>query len=330
MPQTVATVLGLIEEPGKPIGQTLTEYLKDKRLLLLLDNCEHLLDGCAQLADTLVRQCPTCDDSREQPGSARHWWRAGVPRAVAVAARSEAGAHAGLRRAIRGGATVHRPCPALPAADFEVTNQNAATLASICYRLDGIPLAIELAAARVRSLSVEEINRKLDQRFRLLTGGSRTALPRHQTLRATIDWSYDLLGSAERTLLERLAVFAGGFALDAAEAVGAGGDVADADVPDMLCNLVDKSLVALNVNDGRYHLLETVRQYALERLTASNEEARARLSTSGSMSLLRYKPKLASAVPNSGRGTCDSTASARIFFWRTPIAEWRRAVARRA
>ncbi len=151
---------------------------------------------------------------------------------------------------------------------FTITRQNAPALASICSRLDGIPLALELAAARVRSLSVEEVNRRLDQRFRLLTGGSRTALPRQQTLRSLIDWSYDLLRDEERALLSRLAVFAGGWTLAAAERVCSDGIMEEGAVLDCLTSLVDKSLVAAEERDGatRYRLLETVRQYARDRL----------------------------------------------------------------
>ena len=159
----------------------------------------------------------------------------------------------------------------LARSDFRVTDQNATALAFICHRLDGIPLAIESAAARVRSLSVEEINRKLDQRFHLLTGGSRTALPRHQTLRSLIDWSYDLLRDAEKILSQRVAAFVGGWTLAAAEVVCAGDGVEEAEVLDLLNSLADKSLVAAEQNDGRtrYRLLETVRQYAREKLLDS-------------------------------------------------------------
>ena len=160
--------------------------------------------------------------------------------------------------------------------DFALTRENAAAVARICRDLDGIPLAFELAAARVRSMSAEAIAGHLADRFALLKGGDRTALPRQQTLRATIDWSYDLLAPPERALLQRLSVFAGGFALDAAEAVGAGDDVVPIDVLDLLDRLVDKSLVAFDARKERYRLLETVRQYALERLAESGEEARIR------------------------------------------------------
>ncbi len=192
VPQTVATVLGLKEEPGKPIVQTLTEHLKDKRLLLLLDNCEHLLDGCAQLADALLRQCPDVTilaSSREALGIGGEQ----AYRVPSLSLPDPKQAHTPASVAPFEAVQLFTDRALLARPDFQVTDQNAATLASICYRLDGIPLAIELAAARVRSLSVEEINRKLDQRFRLLTGGSRTALPRQQTLRSLIDWSYDLL-----------------------------------------------------------------------------------------------------------------------------------------
>src|SRR5262249_17206131 len=163
---------------------------------------------------------------------------------------------------------------------FEVTNANAPALAQLCVHLDGIPLALELAAARVRSLSVEEINNKLDNRFRLLTGGSRTALPRQQTLRAAIDWSYDLLNAQEKTLLCRLSVFAGGWTLAAAEPVGSGASGAGAgieawEVLDLLTSLVEKSLVNAQVHGEttRYGLLETVRQYAHDRLMESGENS---------------------------------------------------------
>jgi predicted ATPase len=161
---------------------------------------------------------------------------------------------------------------------FQVTHQNAAAISDICHRLDGIPLAIELAAARVRALSAGEIAARLSDRFRLLAGGDRTALPRQQTLRASIDWSYDLLMEPERALLRRLAVFAGGWTLEAAEAVCAGGEMEKSDVIDLLTHLVEKSLVALDAGGERYRLLEIVRQYARERLDASGEgdEARTR------------------------------------------------------
>ena len=189
---TVASVLGLKEEPGKPITRTLNEYLADKRLLILLDNCEHVLDACATMADAVLRQCAGV----EIVSSSREALGIGGEQTYRVPSLS-----------LPDPKTTHTPesivqfeavqlfvdRALLARSDFRVTAQNASTLASICFRLDGIPLAIELAAARVRSLSVEAIDRNLNERFRLLTGGSRTALPRQQTLRSLIDWSYDLL-----------------------------------------------------------------------------------------------------------------------------------------
>jgi predicted ATPase/class 3 adenylate cyclase len=267
VPPTVATVLGLMEESGRPISQTLTEHLKDKRLLLLLDNCEHLLDVCARLADALVRQCPYVTilaSSREALGIAGEQ----TYRVPSLSLPNPKQAHTPISVAPFEAVQLFIDRALLARADFAVTNQNAPTLASICYRLDGIPLAIELAAARVRSLSVEEIDGKLDQRFRLLTGGSRAALPRQQTLRSLIDWSYDLLSDSEKRLLQRLSVFAGGWTLAAAEQVCAGGAVEHRGVLDLLTSLCDKSLVMVDQNDGpyRYRLLETVRQYVREKL----------------------------------------------------------------
>jgi len=274
VPQTVATVLSLKEEPGKPISQTLTDCLKDNRLLLLLDNCEHLLDGCARLADTLLRRCPQvtiCASSREALGiQGEQAYR--VPSlSLPDPKQVHTSASVGRFEAVQ----LFSDRALLARSDFRVTDQNAGTLASICRRLDGIPLAIELAAARVRSLSIDEINRKLDHRFQLLTLGSRTALPRQQTLRALLDWSYDLLNATEQALFCRLAVFAGGWTLDMAEEVCVGPPVETMEILDLLTLLTDKSLVVAEEHDGetRFRMLETVRQYARERLLESGEEA---------------------------------------------------------
>ena len=270
VPQTVATVLGLKEVPGKPISQTLTEHLKDRRLLLLLDNCEHLLDGCARLVDLLMRQCPAIAilaSSREALGIGGEQ----TYRVPSLSQPDPKQLHTPASIAPFEAVQLFTDRALLARTDFQVTDQNASTLASICYRLDGIPLAIELAAARVRSLSAEEINSRLDQRFRLLTGGSRTALPRQQTLRSLIDWSYDLLHEPEKLLLQRLSVFAGGWMLEAAEQVCAYEGVEAREVLNLLSSLCDKSLVVVERNDGhsRYRLLETVRQYSREILFES-------------------------------------------------------------
>ncbi len=275
VPQTAASVLGVKEEPSKAITQTLAEHLRQKRLLLLLDNCEHLLDACTRLADALLRQCPDVKilaTSREALGiTGEHTYR--VP-SLSLPDRKRAATPQSLYPYESVQLFIDRALLVRP--DFQVTNKNAPALASLCYRLDGIPLAIELAAARVRALAVEEIDGRLNQTFRLLTGGSRTALPRQQTLRSLIDWSYELLHEAERAFLCRLAVFAGGWILAAAEQVCSGEGVNEGDVLDLLTSLADKSLVLAEERSGatRYRLLETVRQYARDRLRERSEEAR--------------------------------------------------------
>ena len=270
VPQTVATVLGLKETPGKAISQTLVEHLGDRRLLILLDNCEHLLDSCARLVDTLLRKCQPLTilaTSREALGIGGEQ----TYRVPSLSQPDPKQRHTPASVATFEAVQLFTDRALLARTDFQVTDQNASTVASICFRLDGIPLAIELAAARVRSLSTEEINSKLDERFRLLTGGPRTALPRQQTLRSLIDWSYDLLGDPEKLLLQRLSVFAGGWLLEAAEEVCACDGVEPRDVLDLLTSLCDKSLVVVEQSDGdsRYRLLETVRQYSRERLLES-------------------------------------------------------------
>ncbi len=270
VPQAVTTVLGLKEASGKGVVPTLTDHLKDRRMVLLLDNCEHLLDACAQLANTLLRQCPQVTilaSSREALGVGGEQTYRVPSLSMPDPKRAHTSASVVPFEAIQ----MFTDRAVLARANFTITDQNAPTLASICCRLDGIPLAIELAAARVRSLSVDEINNKLDQRFRLLTGGSRAALPRQQTLRSLIDWSYDLLSATEQALFRGLSVFAGGWTLETAEDVCSGEGIAKEDVLDLLTALSDKSLVLVEERNGesRYRLLETVRQYARERLLES-------------------------------------------------------------
>ena len=271
VPQAVASVLGVKEDAGRPVIEALIRYVRERRILLILDNCEHLVRPCAELAKQLLQAGPGVKilaSSREHlriGGEAAYH----VP-ALAVPGAREAVACEALAKYEAVRLFIDRAVAVQPG--FRVTDQNCTPVAEICRRLDGIALAIELAAARVQTLPVEQIAARLDNRFRLLTGGDSTALPRQQTLRASIDWSYDLLEIPERELLRHLAVFAGGWTLDAAEAVGAGGDVAQDAVMDLLTNLVEKSLVALDADGERYRLLETVRQYALELLHASGEE----------------------------------------------------------
>ncbi len=274
VPQTVATLLGLKEASDKPIAATLTEYLKDKRLVLLLDNCEHLRDACAQLADMLLRECPQVKilaSSREALGIRGEQ----AYRVPSLSLPDPTLDHMPASVASFEAVQLFTDRALLARADFRVTQKNAAAVASVCHRLDGIPLAIELAAARLRSLSVEEIHRKLDQRFLLLTGSSRTVPHRQQTLRAAIDWSYDLLSDVEKALFCALSVFAGGWTLEAAEEVCAGEGIESQEVLDLLTSLVDKSLVVAEERAAvtRYRFLETVHQYATEHLQGLGKDA---------------------------------------------------------
>jgi non-specific serine/threonine protein kinase len=276
VPHVVAAAVGVREEPGRPLLATLTDALRPRRLLLLLDNCEHLVDACARLADALLRACPrlvVLATSREPLGIAGETvWR--VP-SLPVPGDGAGWPPAGGPSVddLAGFAAVRLFCERAAAVQpgFALDAESAPAVAQVCAQLDGIPLAIELAAARVRVLPPRQLLGRLEDRFRLLTGGSRTALERHQTLQAALDWSYDLLTPAERTLFARLAVFAGGFTLEAAEAVGAGAGIASPAVLDLLTRLVDQSLVGAEAQpDGtaRYRLLETLRQYARQRLAA--------------------------------------------------------------
>ena len=269
---TLAASLRVQPFPGRSLEESALEYLTAKRLLLVLDNCEHLLDAIAGLVDAIARRCPQVSvlaTSREGLALAGERIVAvptlGVPRADAA---GDARMHADAVQlfADRAAAAQH---------DFALTDHNIETVAVLCRRVDGIPLAIELAAARVRSMSPEDLVARLDQRFKLLTRGSRATLERHQTLRSTIDWSYDLLDSTERLALDRLSVFAGGCDLAAAEVVLAGDDLDAFDVDDVLAQLVDKSLVVVERDDTgvRYRLLETIRQYAAERLQTDGDTA---------------------------------------------------------
>ncbi len=242
---------------------------------MVFDNCEHLLDACARLAERLLRAAPRVKllaSSREPmriPGEAVY----PVPTlAVPEPGKRPDNVAVATFPSVR--LFLERATAVLPS--FRVTDANAGTVAEICRHLDGIPLAIELAAARVRAMPLDAVAARLHERFHLLTGGSRTALPRQQTLRALIDWSHDLLTPTEGLLFRRLAVFAGGWTLDAAEHVCAGGEVETAQILDLLSNLVDKSLVVVELDAGRYRMLETIREYAAERLRESGDEAAVR------------------------------------------------------
>ena len=272
VPQVLATALSVREEADRPLLVTLVDHLRPKRVLLLLDNCEHLIDACAGLADTLLRGCPEVKilpSSREALGlTGEVVFRVpplSLPDSRIVPALERLAEYEAVRL------FVDRAIAVKP--DFTLTDDTAAAVVQICRRLDGIPLAIELAAARVRTLSVQQITAHLDERFRLLTGGSRTALPRHQTLRGLIDWSYGLLSEAERELFRRVSVFVGGWTLEASVAVCAGVDVDRYDIVELLGRLVDKSLCLIDGegSDPRYRLLETIRQYGFEKLAETSE-----------------------------------------------------------
>jgi non-specific serine/threonine protein kinase len=269
----MALSLGLRDEPGKTTAQALVEHLGSRRALILLDNCEHLVAASGDLAALLLKTCADVRllaTSREALGVAGEASFAvpalGLP-SEAIAADPDA-----LRQFESVRLFLDRASQAKPG--FDLTAENGPAVGEICRRLDGIPLAIELAAARVKVLSAEQIRAKLDDRFRLLTGGSRTALPRQQTLRATIQWSYDHLAELERQLLRCLAVFSGGWTLEAATAVW-GEDADEFEVLDLITRLVDKSLIVVESTgeSARYRYLETVRQYAAEQLDQAGETA---------------------------------------------------------
>jgi non-specific serine/threonine protein kinase len=277
VPQAVASTMGVREQPGRPLTETLSAYLASKRMLLVLDNCEHLVEACAELAESLLRWCPdlrVLATSREALGIAGEVaWSVPslslpdirrMPDVESLPGCESARLFVERTKAVK--------------STFALTERNAPSVAKICYRLDGIPLAIELAAARAKVLSVEEIAERLDDCFGLLTTGDRTALPRHRTLRATMDWSHELLTEQEQILFRRLSVFSGGFTLDAAESVCSGEGLERNEVLDLLSHLVDKSLVIVRENGTgtRYRLLETVRRYGRERLDDSGDEVERR------------------------------------------------------
>lgn len=280
VPQTIAAHLNVREQSGQSLIDTLANHLFSCHALLVIDNCEHLIRACAQFAQTVLERCPHVQilaTSREMLGIAGETvvvvpslslpeeqpWKspASAKNAVDVYARSEA-----VQLFVSRAVSIMQ--------DFALNTENAAWVSEICRRLDGMPLAIELAAARVQALSVQQIAQRLDDRFHLLTAGSCIAEPRQQTLSATLDWSYALLSDVERKVLQRFSIFSGGSTLEAAEAVCAGEGIRYEEVFEILSHLVEKSLVVVDrPGDGetRYHLLETIRQYAREKLEESGE-----------------------------------------------------------
>lgn len=297
VPQALASVLGVKEERGASVTEALLAYVRDKRLLVILDNCEHVVHACADLAKRLLQTAPnvrvltSSRDVLQVAGETVYQ----VP-TLGVPAADEDGADTVPPQRVAPGGVVRRtPRPGLvselgrheavrlfldrasevqPA--FKLNDDNAAAVSSICRRLDGIPLALELAAARTRALSVQAIAERLKDRFRLLVTGDQTVLPRQRTLRALIDWSFELLSEPERVLFRWLSVFAGGWTLEAAEAVCGGDRLAPDDTLDLLAHLVQKSLVVMERDGMRYRMLETVRAYATEKLAEADESEAAR------------------------------------------------------
>jgi predicted ATPase/class 3 adenylate cyclase len=276
--QAVAASLGLRDQSERPILSVLTGFLQSRRVLLVLDNCEHVVNECAQFADQLLRACShlrILATSQTPLGIPGEVVLTVPPLSLPDPSRAPSAEQLTQYESVR--LFVERA--ALIRPGFMVTSDNAAAVTQIVRQLDGIPLAIELAAARAKMMSVQQISDRLDDRFRLLTAGGRTVAPRQQTLKAAMDWSYDLLTEPERTLLRRLSVFGGGWTLEAAEAVCAEGQVEGGQVLDLLGRLVDRSLVLVHDTgrgSTRYQMLETVRQYGQDRLQESVEDVRTR------------------------------------------------------
>jgi predicted ATPase/DNA-binding CsgD family transcriptional regulator/Tfp pilus assembly protein PilF len=311
----VAATMGIREEPGVPLAHTLAEALRSRHMLLILDTCEHQVSDCATLVQRLLARCPwlrIIATSRE-PLRVRGetiWRVQPLDLPPEDAAGDELAGHEAVRL-FAARASGARP-------GFTLTRENAPSVARLCRTLDGIPLGIELSAARVRALSVEQIAGRLRDRFQLLDSGDRTAPPRQQTLRATVDWSYELLGEAEQTLLRRLAVFSG-WNLDMAEQVCSDDAIPADAVLGLLISLIDKSLVVLDgeaAGDARYRLLDTIKEYAVERLVAAGEEARL---------FLRHRDCILTLVEETARGMFrrgDPPWPVRLAVFRRGIAEY--------
>jgi predicted ATPase/class 3 adenylate cyclase len=274
--QVVASTLGVAQRAGRSLERSIVEFLRPTRLLLVLDNCEHLLDASGRLAAGILADCPqvrvlaTSREALAVPGE-QSWALRSLEMPATDSGLDAAAAAASVRLFCERAASARH--------GFALSEANVAAVVEVCRRLDGIPLAIELAAARVAAMTPVEIAGLLDERFRLLTGGRRTAVERHQTLRAVVDWSYGLLSETERTVFDRLAVFSGGFTLAAARAVVTGEGIEGWDVVDAVGGLVAKSMVVAEPDTGehtRYQLLETLRQYGEERLDADDETDRWR------------------------------------------------------
>ena len=299
----ISEALGIARQPGRPVLEVLLDALAPQDLLIVLDNCEHLIGACAKTADAILRRCPRVHllaTSREPLGiGGESIYR--VP-PLSLPGRQDPGSSA------------PESCDAVAlfvdraraqGAGLPADQETVPLIVSICRRLDGLPLAIELAAARLRSLSLNALHDRLDQRFRLLTGGSRAALERQQTLRATVDWSYSLLNSPEQSLLRTLSVFAESFDLDAAEAVCGQGHIGVFDVTELLGSLVDKSLVVAEPTGTalRYRLLETIREFAADRLAEAGDDEAAAVAAAHSQHYLSVAELAAPHLTRSEQGT---------------------------
>ncbi|MGD8402467.1 MAG: BTAD domain-containing putative transcriptional regulator [Anaerolineales bacterium] len=271
VPNAVAKALGIEPRSDRDLTETLAQYLRDKKLLLVLDNCEHLIESCAQLTEYLLTSCTDLkilSTSREALGlTGENVWQVptlSLPDVQSITLVDLLMQYEGINLFVDRAHAVRR--------NFSLNEKNASTVAQVCQRLDGIPLAIELAAARVKTVSVEQISERLDDRFQLLTATNRTANLRHQTLRAAIDWSYELLSESESQLFCRLSIFLGGWTLEAGEAVCSGDGIEQEEILELLTHLVNKSLVTVTVEGQRYGMLETIRQYAKEKLKETGLE----------------------------------------------------------
>lgn len=297
IPQAIAQAIGIHEMPGQQVLETLGNWLRPRTILLVLDNCEHMIDACAAIVETLLRVSPglTVLATSREPLRINGETTSLIP-SLSLPDPAEPQSTDQLLQHESIQLFVDRATQVSPG--FAMSETNGMTVAELCYRLDGIPLAIELAASRVRALSVEQIVERLSDRFQLLSGGSRTALSRQQTLRAALDWSYHLLGNEDALLFARLSVFSGGFSLQAVEEVCAGSPLKRMEILYLLMLLVDRSLVVAMLGDGaaRYTLLETMREYGRERLAELGELESMRAAHA------RYYAGLASEAAREIRG----------------------------
>lgn len=319
---TIASTIGVQEVPGRPLIETLLAYLRNKSVLLILDNCEHVIVNAASIVDTVLGNCPRAKilaTSREPLRCAGEYvYRLPSLRfpsseaALRLSAADAVGYAAIALFADRARAANHH---------FRLTDENAPIVADLCRRLDGIPLAIELAAARVNSLSVKAIEINLEDRFRILIAGKRTVLPRQQTMRATIDWSYDLLSTPEKRLFERLSVFAGGCTLNVAVTVCTGDDIAKGSAFELLSSLVDKSMVVADLEgrDPRYRLLESFREYAQEKIATRSE--REILSRYHALACLELAERLECAHDSEPDENWRAIANDELDNWRVAL-QW--------